>query len=279
MVIDKKITMIQAGAGDCPCFGKEDPMFRVRKSWDDAKSQSGAFSVYENAVAYADHFQQTVFDDAGRPLYTGIPTMFYMAKLLKAVKGYKKGQTVQVLRGQDKRWLIFPELIEVSKSAIDLTKQCYDAGRKFTKAEAEGWVNGKGFKSATEYLFWASKYTQRAYIFQGKKGAWRLIKTMPCGTGSIKDSDASDPGIYLGTSTKIWNKGDTTEKYKESPNSTWKGPRAYQRWNMHYSSAWGNSIHAGGTGKPSTHGCIALGSKQAEWAYKTLPIKTRVVQY
>ena len=254
-------------------------MYRVRKTWADEKSQSGAFSVKANAIAYADHFQQTVYDDNGRAVYTGIPTMFYEATLLKKVGKYKKGARVQVLRGQDKRWLIFPELIEVQKSAINLTKQCYDAKRKFTRAEAEGWVNGKGFKSETGFLFWASKYTQRVYIFTGRKKEWKLLKTFPCGTGSIKDGDGSDPGIYLKTSAKIWNKGDTTEKYKQAKSSTWKGPRGNQRWNMHYSSPGGNSIHAGTTGRPSTHGCIALGSKAAPWAYKNLPIGTRVILY
>lgn len=254
-------------------------MYRVRKSWNDVKSQSGAFSVYENAVAYADYYQQTVYDDNGKPLYTGIPSMFYKSRLLKNAGKYKKGQTVTVLRGQDKRWLIFPELIEVKKTAIDLTKQCYDAKRKFTKAEAEGWVNGMKFGSATGYLVWASKYTQRVYIFTGKKGAWALLKTMPCGTGSIAYGDGSDPGIYLGTGAKIWNKGDTTEKYKQAKNSTWKGPRGSQRYNMHYSSAGGNSIHAGTTGRPSTHGCIALKTAGAKWAYENIPIKTRVILY
>ena len=53
---------------------KEEPIevYRVRKSWDDVKSQIGAFSVLENAKAFADsHPGYAVFDMNGKQVYGG----------------------------------------------------------------------------------------------------------------------------------------------------------------------------------------------------------------
>ncbi|HEM4119387.1 lysozyme [Streptococcus suis] len=44
-------------------------LFRVRKSWQDAKSQKGAFKNIENAKRCADKYQLYVFDDKGNILY------------------------------------------------------------------------------------------------------------------------------------------------------------------------------------------------------------------
>ena len=47
-------------------------VYRVRKSWDDVKSQIGAFSVLENAKAFADsHPGYAVFDMNGKQVYGG----------------------------------------------------------------------------------------------------------------------------------------------------------------------------------------------------------------
>ena len=47
-------------------------VYRVRKTWADAASQIGAFSVYENAKAFADaHPGYAVFDESGKKIYGG----------------------------------------------------------------------------------------------------------------------------------------------------------------------------------------------------------------
>ena len=52
-------------------------IYRVRKSWADASSQIGAFSVYENAKAYVDaHEGYTVYDGNGKALYSGKGSRF-----------------------------------------------------------------------------------------------------------------------------------------------------------------------------------------------------------
>lgn len=248
--------------------------YKVRKSLADEKSQIGAYTILKNAIKKANENKgYAVFDsgDGGRLLHksgeTFVQSMYYKAKLKKAVGKHKKGENVTVYRNLNKEWLL-EDGTDIPNRAdyLDLTKQVYDPDCKYSADDAQRWVNRYEFSSSTYYLFWCSKYCQKVYIFKGKKGAWKLIKTAKCGTGSIKDGDPSDQGI--GFKWKIYN------KQKE-----YQGPRAIQRWNMHYSSPSGNSIHYGTVGKPSTHGCIALSAATAKWAFETLPVDTRVIVY
>lgn len=249
--------------------------YKVRKSWKDEKSQIGAYTSLKNAIKKANENPgYAVFDsgDGGKLLHksgeTFIQSMYYKATLKKKIDSkHPKGAKVTVYRNLKKEWLLEDgTIVPNRKDYLNLTKQVYNTNCKYSKADAERWVNREGFSSPTPYLFWCSKYCQKAYIFKGKKGEWKLVKTVKCGTGSIADGDPSDQGI--GFKWKIFN------KYK-----TYQGPRGLLYWVMHYSSAYGNAIHSGTVGKPSTHGCIALSSATAKWAYETLPINTKVIVY
>lgn len=247
-------------------------MYRVRRSWAEASSQVGAYNVLANAQAMANiHPGYSVYDEAGNAVYTSInspvKTMEYKAKLLKAVEGHAKGTKVRVTRDRQKRWVITTDGIVVpKKSYIDLQKQWYDNTVRYDKATAEAWINATGVKSETEWLFWANKWGQRAYIFRGSKGAWALQKVVKCGTGNIAYGDGSDQGVGFG-----WKIYDKCKAYQ--------GPQAVQYYNQHYSSAWGNSIHKGPAGYPCTHGCISLKKSAAIWVYNNLPVDTRVVVF
>lgn len=50
-----------------------DGLFRVRKSWDDSKSQVGAYKILANAKAKADETGLTVYDSKGNAVYTPVP--------------------------------------------------------------------------------------------------------------------------------------------------------------------------------------------------------------
>ena len=45
-------------------------LYRVRSSWNDAKSQTGAFSVRDNAIAQAKKDKLNVYDENGKEVYT-----------------------------------------------------------------------------------------------------------------------------------------------------------------------------------------------------------------
>lgn len=246
--------------------------YRVRKKWTDEKSQLGAYQVLENAIAKANaNPGYFVFDEAGNiayvpPVQNVVQTMSYMAKLKRKIGHHSKNSIVKVTIDRKKRWVMYDGCVVTNRTYMDLITQIYDKKKKYTKEEAENWVNSEGFSSKTEWLYWANKYGQYVYIFKGSKGSWVLQKTFKCGTGTIADGDGGDPGVYF--SAQIY------DKQKE-----FKGPRGILYWNMHYSSKHGNSIHKGATGKPSTHGCIAMGDIGVQWVYNNLPIGTRVILY
>lgn len=51
---------------------KKETLYRVRKSWADAKSQKGAYKVLKNAKACADKCEgYSVYDEAGKVVYAG----------------------------------------------------------------------------------------------------------------------------------------------------------------------------------------------------------------
>ena len=68
--IAKKVTAQLGGetstGGNGEATGK---LYRVRKSWADAKSQKGAFSSLENAKRCADQYKLIVFDESGNAVY------------------------------------------------------------------------------------------------------------------------------------------------------------------------------------------------------------------
>ena len=266
---------------------------RVRSSWADAGSQVAACRDMNVAKDFANKTSKNVYDWDGNEIYkspnsgttpviptptptpapsaavdtSAVKTMSYKAKMLKKLGQYAKGSTVTITRDYSKNWVL-PDGTKVAKDKrstyFDLTKQIYDPNCKYSTEVAEAFINQKGTGSSTSWLFWCNKYGQRVYIFKGSKGAWKLQKTYKCGTGNIGYGDGSDQGVSFGW--KIWNK-----------DKAFQGPQAMQYYNMHYTSAWGNSIHQGGTGKPSTHGCISLAKSAAVWCFENLPINTRVV--
>ena len=237
-------------------------MYRVRKSWADAASQIGAYDLRQNAdIAINDHPGYFVFDESGLMLPT---TMFYWGKLSKKAGQYKKGQSVRVFRNPKRQWVLRDGTV-IQKKDIDLTKQVYKADYRYPNELAEQWVNTRGYESATSKLFWCNKYGQKVYIFTGSKGNWHVEKVFKCGTGNISHGDGSDQGVNFG-----WKVYDKCKAYK--------GPQgAIQKWNQHYSSPGGNSIHQGPVGHPSTHGCIALASAAAQWVFNNVPVNSRVI--
>lgn len=59
--------------------GQEDTWYRVRKSWEDAASQIGAYKVYDNAVRSCPA-GYSVFDGAGKALYRNVASTYHEVK-------------------------------------------------------------------------------------------------------------------------------------------------------------------------------------------------------
>ena len=62
--------------------------YRVRLSWSDAKSQIGAYKVYDNAVAeYKKHAGYSVYDSNGNCLYSAAVRKSYEAIAREVIQG------------------------------------------------------------------------------------------------------------------------------------------------------------------------------------------------
>ena len=70
-----------------------DGLYRVRKTWADAKSQKGAYRIFENAKLKADECGLTVYDSTGKAVYTGkqaAPAVPFLVKV-KTGMNIRKG--------------------------------------------------------------------------------------------------------------------------------------------------------------------------------------------
>lgn len=129
----------------------------------------------------------------------------------------------------------------------------------YTREEVQYYVNHRGLTSRTKYLAFVSLYQQHAYFFTGSKGKWKCVKDWEVSTGEAKSATATGEWVVK-------------KKHKK------KNSLAY--WTTFYS---GVSFHSWGNtkcfGVPHSGGCVRSAKSNALWAYKTLPMGTKVVTY
>ena len=89
---DVKEAMAESGEGTAPSNPSADneQMYRVRKAWDDPKSQTGAFRVLENAKRACTE-GYTVYDKDGNAVYTNAAAGSYKVKITASVLNIRKG--------------------------------------------------------------------------------------------------------------------------------------------------------------------------------------------
>jgi hypothetical protein len=196
----------------------------------------------------------------------------------KMTHTFKKGDTVQADGyGQGsyhfyyKNHLFYAKWFRMKNQKPDFDKDAYCNG--FTP---ETYVNHGGYTSKTNYLIWVSLYSQRVYIFKGKKGKagkgkWVLINK----DGAYK-SDAGAQGYLCGSGkakspTPAGMDKKLHRKVKKFSKHIW--------WNMFQST---NAIHGSNKGdaalgKPLSGGCVRVTNAQAKWIFKNVPINTRVM--
>ena len=144
-----------------------------------------------------------------------------------------------------------------------------DFSLDYSKATKEGYVNLSGYESNTEYLIWVSRYTQKVIVYQGQKGNWKVIKTMPCATGA--NSCPTPTGQYdLTAHRTVWD-FDTYLVYKVT---VYNGPFAFHT--VTYKP--NGSLLDGRVGQPLSHGCVRMLYEDSSYIYD-LPLGTHVVIY
>lgn len=142
----------------------------------------------------------------------------------------------------------------------------------YTKEEAESFVNAIGVRSRTKHLIWVNQYTQRLYVFKGKKGKWKLIKQC------YKDGDDGYPGwpVASGKPSSPTSTGLTSIKQRDIG-----GGGKVPFWNV---TAW-FSIHGnspgpwGPLGWPKSGACTRNTTPHAKWIYYNTKMGTAVYVY
>lgn len=152
---------------------------------------------------------------------------------------------------------------DISGSAVT------DGALDYSKATKEGFVDLNGYKSATPYLVWVSRYTQKVNVFCGTQGDWELIHTFPCSSGS---NDTPTPmGVFSITSRDPMWYFDT---YYVKNASSFNGGHAFHTVTYNYDG----SLLDGRVGLPLSHGCVRMYPADCSYIY-SLPYYTCVVVY
>lgn len=179
-----------------------------------------------------------------------------------------------------KGWISYPKHVKGRVRA----QVAYRNGKAidWPKVKKERYVNSKGYTSKTKYLIWVSMYTQRANVFKGKKGHWKLVKSFRVVSGEFLW------WTKRGSNYKIWKHaprriryfvGSTTRKYWYHHLSHFQGSNAFHTvcWVYPGKSKQVNFIKE--NLQPGTKGCLRMYTPDAVWIYDNVPLETRVVLY
>lgn len=131
----------------------------------------------------------------------------------------------------------------------------------YTKAQAEAFINQKGYSSRTKWLIWVNHYTASVHIFKGSKGQWKRQRIAKCVVG---ESGRTSLGVF-----RLLKRASRSGK-----------PQLYFTWNP--AKDWGQSIHCRidqHTRGAYSDGCIRLGDSDLYYLAKHCALGTTVVSY
>lgn len=134
------------------------------------------------------------------------------------------------------------------------------SGRMYTYAQAEAFVNSKGYASNTQYLIWINQYSLYTYVFKGSQGEWKGIRKMKCVVG--KNGKTPIKATYT-----LVRKG-----------YMYGGPIIYIAWFGQRGYGFHRRVSSLTQGAASG-GCIRLGDDDLYFLDRTCPLGTRVVSY
>ena len=144
-----------------------------------------------------------------------------------------------------------------------------DGSVDYSEPVKEGFVNLQEYESKTDYLIWISKYTQKVMVFKGEQGAWDLIRTFPCATGS--NETPTPAGVFeIFKRTNQWDFSD----HCVTDVSVFNGGHAFHTVLLNYDGTFYNRR----VGEPISHGCVRMLPDDAKYIFN-LPMETCVVVY
>lgn len=207
--------------------------------------------------------------------------MYYMAQLKsaytapsadadKAKVKVKKGEKVLVLyypkrKGKAICRLKNKRTVRIPAGKLRVKYYIYNSSTAYTDAQIEEWVASRKLTSKTKYMFVASKYNQHGWIMVRQSGKWICKYVLNISTGAYTNGDLPNDCYPL-------NSCSIQTHYINKKN--------IGRGISYASKYGGNQIHYGNKVLfPSTHGCIAMKSRDYNFVYWYLPYGTRVVLF
>lgn len=201
-----------------------------------------------------------------------VKTYKVTAILRKDTKLFKRGDKVEVLKDKNmKTYYIFSSKYKkymwVPANYLQFEKDSEVNFTRLTKDEIEGYV--KNMTSKSGHLIWVDLDRQLTYILRGKKGEWKLVRTMQCSTG--RNTSPTIKGAYTIKSRGNWF---YSKRFAQGGQNWMKIDGAYLFHSLPMDKH--KNIVDSTLGKRASHGCIRLSVEDSKWMYKNIPNSTTV---
>ena len=148
-------------------------------------------------------------------------------------------------------------------------KKCDYTKANYSDETKEAYVNYKGLTSKTDYLIWASLYTQQTTIYKKDGGRWKMIRTFDVASGSWDDRTPRGTHKLFKHETKWQHKGWRTSCVTHF----------YKKASFHMRPKYNNGkVKDPRIGKPISAACIRCYDADAKFIYN-LPLGTTVKVY
>ena len=138
----------------------------------------------------------------------------------------------------------------------------------------EEYVNWKNYSSQTPYLIWVSIQNQKASMFTGEPGNWKVADTWICATGlPSSPTPVGVSTIFIHGSALL---SDHYACYPVVGFAAGSGCCFHSRLHRPYGlPGWYDDM----IGRPRSGGCIRMFDEDAQYIYDEIPLGTTVVVY
>lgn len=192
----------------------------------------------------------------------------------RVITSFPKGAVVQVLSDRE---LTDYNIVYNGKSGwvkanmLIIPSDPVTNAKRLSKQQLEDFVNIKAFASNTKQMIWVDIDRQVANVFTGKKGEWKLIKSIPVATG--RNATPTVRGTF-----KIQSKGSgftVNEKIKVVKDTQFNG--AYKFHSVLLDNK--GKVVDGTLSKRRSHGCIRMAVSDATWLQENVTLGSLVWIY
>lgn len=194
--------------------------------------------------------------------------------LTNKITTVEKGTNLEILQDKTRKiYLVKNDNLNIKgflkREDLYIPKTPVSNKERLKDKELETYINKLELDSETDFLVFTDIYRQLTYIFKGEYKNWRLIKTIPCGTG-VNESPTTR-GIF-----KISDKGEWF--YSERLKS---GAMFWLRFNNSYlyhsvSMDRNKNIIDKTIGERCSNGCVRMEIDDIKWFYENIEKGTTV---